>query len=140
MQFTRRHGGLKGFGYDDTGGGDKRGRVRRADGGSEWRLAMRKAMQFMLAAGLMLTGVGLALVAYVAYELEVLYPSRWRNVWNFTLPLWLIVIAFVALGAIMLVVACRRRPPGHCTQCGYDLTGNESGVCPECGRPIPPES
>ena len=26
-----------------------------------------------------------------------------------------------------------RRPlPGHCP-CGYDLTGNESGVCPECG-------
>ena len=22
--------------------------------------------------------------------------------------------------------------PGHC-RCGYDLTGNTSGVCPECG-------
>lgn len=97
---------------------------------------MRKAMQLILAAGLMLTGIGLALVAYVAYELEVLYPSRWRNVWNFTLPLWLIVIAFVALGAIMLVVACRRRPPGHCTHCSYNLTGNESGVCPECGHDV----
>lgn len=21
----------------------------------------------------------------------------------------------------------------HCQQCGYDLTGNTSGVCPECG-------
>ena len=27
-------------------------------------------------------------------------------------------------------------PPAHlCRQCGYDLTGNVSGVCPECGRP-----
>lgn len=26
------------------------------------------------------------------------------------------------------------RPPDHCCQhCGYDLTGNVSGVCPECG-------
>lgn len=30
------------------------------------------------------------------------------------------------------------RPPedllrGHCQTCGYDLTGNQSGVCPECG-------
>jgi hypothetical protein len=26
-----------------------------------------------------------------------------------------------------------RRPRGHCRSCGYDLTGNVSGVCPECG-------
>ncbi len=23
-----------------------------------------------------------------------------------------------------------------CWQCGYDLTGNESGVCPECGQRV----
>ena len=27
----------------------------------------------------------------------------------------------------------RRELPGYCNGCGYDLTGNESGVCPECG-------
>jgi len=27
---------------------------------------------------------------------------------------------------------------GLCTNCGYDLTGNTSGVCPECGAPINP--
>jgi hypothetical protein len=25
---------------------------------------------------------------------------------------------------------------GHCYGCGYDLTGNESGICPECGAAI----
>jgi hypothetical protein len=25
---------------------------------------------------------------------------------------------------------------GRCAQCGYDLTGNASGVCPECGTKI----
>jgi hypothetical protein len=25
---------------------------------------------------------------------------------------------------------------GRCIGCGYDLTGNVSGVCPECGKPI----
>lgn len=25
-----------------------------------------------------------------------------------------------------------------CTTCGYNLTGNESGVCPECGTAVPP--
>ena len=24
----------------------------------------------------------------------------------------------------------------HCAQCGYNLTGNVSGVCPECGTPV----
>ena len=27
----------------------------------------------------------------------------------------------------------RARTPGRCKQCGYDLTGNVSGKCPECG-------
>ena len=31
--------------------------------------------------------------------------------------------------------ACREER-GSCTECGYDLTGNESGVCPECGSDV----
>lgn len=27
-----------------------------------------------------------------------------------------------------------------CTECGYNLTGNVSGICPECGTPIPEEA
>jgi len=26
--------------------------------------------------------------------------------------------------------------PGHCRKCEYDLTGNVSGICPECGTPV----
>jgi hypothetical protein len=25
--------------------------------------------------------------------------------------------------------------PGYCVACGYNLTANVSGVCPECGKP-----
>lgn len=33
--------------------------------------------------------------------------------------------------------SCRRRlRAGHCEVCLYDLTGNTSGVCPECGTPV----
>ncbi len=31
----------------------------------------------------------------------------------------------------------RRSPYPLCHKCGYNLTGNVSGVCPECGTPIP---
>ncbi|UCC29748.1 MAG: hypothetical protein JSU86_16275 [Phycisphaerales bacterium] len=32
----------------------------------------------------------------------------------------------------------RRRRLGLCFRCGYNLTGNVSGVCPECGTKIEP--
>ncbi len=31
----------------------------------------------------------------------------------------------------------RRRREKRCVNCGYELQGNESGICPECGVPIP---
>ena len=30
----------------------------------------------------------------------------------------------------------RRHLPGVCSTCGYNLTANASGVCPECGRRV----
>jgi hypothetical protein len=49
------------------------------------------------------------------------------------------VLAFVPLGHAGL--AYRRRARlwrlGLCVGCEYDLSGNVSGVCPECGRPMP---
>jgi hypothetical protein len=30
----------------------------------------------------------------------------------------------------------RRPKEGFCQQCAYDLTGNTTGVCPECGAPV----
>ncbi len=40
-----------------------------------------------------------------------------------------------AFGLTWLGLHCRHKP-GHCDRCGYDLTGNVSGRCPECGRPV----
>ncbi|MCC7387906.1 MAG: hypothetical protein IT431_03970 [Phycisphaerales bacterium] len=34
----------------------------------------------------------------------------------------------------------RRLARGQCPCCGYDLRGIEAGLCPECGRPLNPES
>ena len=52
--------------------------------------------------------------------------------------LWL---PFVITAAITIVLYRRTRgfPAGRCHACGYDLTGNTSGVCPECGITIEAE-
>lgn len=52
------------------------------------------------------------------------------------IPLW-IPAALLALATAYLFWRDRRRtPPGHCWVCGYDLTGNTSGTCPECGTAV----
>ena len=53
-------------------------------------------------------------------------------------PLWSVAAAggAVACAAAFLARRPRRRDrAGRCPACGYDLTGNVSGVCPECGSP-----
>lgn len=37
------------------------------------------------------------------------------------------------LGFVATRRRCLRRRRGICVECGYDLTGNVSGICPECG-------
>lgn len=49
------------------------------------------------------------------------------------IPYWLSLIV-LAVPTAILFYRDRRYPPGHCQRCGYDLTGNVSGACPECGR------
>lgn len=51
-------------------------------------------------------------------------------------PLWIPIVVF-AFPTMYLFWRDRRRILPHCCQtCGYDLTGNVSGVCPECGETI----
>jgi len=61
---------------------------------------------------------------------------------EFTSPAWLISMPFFLaplIRAILLTRQLRRRRQGHCGNCGYSLTGNVSGVCPECGTPVAPQ-
>lgn len=46
---------------------------------------------------------------------------------------YLCLYAAPGISGIVFNRARRAFPPGHCTSCGYDLTGNVSGKCSECG-------
>jgi hypothetical protein len=50
----------------------------------------------------------------------------------FWLPLW-IPFAIFSGTALLLHARARKPKPGTCAKCGYNLTGNVTGVCPECG-------
>lgn len=50
-------------------------------------------------------------------------------------PAWCLLAVAFPLTAALFYADRRRIPPGHC-RCGYDLTGNVSGRCPECGTAI----
>jgi hypothetical protein len=50
------------------------------------------------------------------------------------------LIIMLATATALLWYRDRRIPSGHCEQCGYNLTGNVSGICPECGTAIDKDS
>ncbi len=55
-------------------------------------------------------------------------------------PYWLLIALFAPYPAAAFVCGPLRRfrrcDRGLCSTCGYNLTGNESGQCPECGTEI----
>ena len=60
---------------------------------------------------------------------------------NGSIVAWLAL--FLWFGVIPAALAWYRRKrtlPGCCLICGYNLTGNLSRICPECGVPIPEEA
>jgi len=70
-----------------------------------------------------------------SFALGLSLPRRekYASTTRLVTPLWL-PTALVAATTVFLIWRDRRRkPPGHCRSCGYNLTGNVSGICPECG-------
>jgi len=59
-------------------------------------------------------------------------------------PWWMVILLTSVLPATWLAARVwnkrRKLGPNVCPACGYDLTGNETGVCPECGVGIQTET
>jgi hypothetical protein len=90
-----------------------------------WRAAIAVVVSFMV-----MTGISVVLARHLSV-------SGFGN-----LPLMIglrllgYVIPILIFGLLTRWYAPVRIPPGHCRKCGYNLTGNVSGVCPECGERV----
>lgn len=72
-------------------------------------------------------------------------PSIPYTSWSIRAPSWLLLALLTPLpatwmGTLLVRYEKNRRrrlnARTHCLSCGYNLTGNTSGVCPECGTRI----
>ncbi len=57
--------------------------------------------------------------------------------WFFYFVVFMIVISLGGWGLEQIRRRLLGHPTGHCQTCGYNLTGNVSGICPECGNAVP---
>ncbi len=80
----------------------------------------------------------------VGYTMDAIQPHEpddlltpWPAVAALSGAIWAATIGGpCALAGVIMIIALRRAghgyPRGHCQRCGYNLTGNTSGRCPEC--------
>ena len=65
------------------------------------------------------------------------YANTWRG-WVVPYRLAAGVTCVLPIAWLAMIPRRRRRPshPRFCSSCNYNLTGNVSGICPECGKAI----
>jgi hypothetical protein len=81
------------------------------------------------------------------FEREMAGEYEWTRCWpgfewdwwggQVVIPFWLLLLLAAFPTSSMWRHDRRRIPSSRCGKCGRNLTGNSSGVCPECATPAP---
>ena len=69
-------------------------------------------------------------------------PAYYGSMNTILFPHWFLALIFAILPTVWLIKWRKRRALGDnvCVNCGYDLTGNTTGKCSECGEALANES
>ena len=81
-----------------------------------------------------LSRLGFDWIQFSPQELHQAWPALSRLIMA-GCPHWFIFLLTAIPQGFWLYRRRKQRPtvPGICRRCAYDLTGNASGICPECG-------
>jgi hypothetical protein len=86
----------------------------------------------------LLASLAASLTAACVWMAVLSISNGLSNIWPIALVSWTMLSLPVALlVGLPFLLRRKRRVPGTCLRCGYSLTGNVSGVCPECGSVVP---
>ena len=89
--------------------------------------------------GLEIVGPVKVSLGLIGFTFEATATRGWQYL-SVSAPLWGLAILFSLYPTVGFIRApvqrWRRRKRGVCVRCGYNLTGNVSGVCPECGTEV----
>ena len=101
----------------------------------------------MIGAGRILVGVGpgmwwgnAGLIWRVQPDFGFVWPSIWQlspNHVSIEVPFWVPFLVLVCSLLLLRRASKRECIVEICDRCEYQLTGNRSGICPECGNTIP---
>ena len=64
------------------------------------------------------------------------WPGLVLSTGKASIPLWALLLISTVPTLLAWRKLRREYPPGHCEKCGYDLTGNVTGRCSECGESV----
>ena len=95
---------------------------------------IRRLRKFILISGTLLSLLIAAAYVLSGLRVPLVCGSRTPPKIGFSPSIWPAYPFAAVAVATLLVWRFGPKPvePGHC-RCGYDLKGNVSGVCPECG-------
>lgn len=101
-----------------------------------WLGLIAAAWRFRTYRPVLLAG-SLWVIALSALSLTMGPSHRLTDIMSNDPMFWVVVMLLCSIAAIILNRIEHRPDPYACTACDYNLVGNASGTCPECGHAIP---